>query len=311
MDGIDELDALLGDLETSKPSHHGRSSSAKFVDLDELDDLVGDLEATRMSNKPRHSSNDEYRQDFNDFDFDQHDNIPSMDIPPPPPLHFDTTPVQSVKEKRRESIYVPNPPKVNHNGCARCGGELSGEYLQALDRNWHVHHFTCHKCDSKLAGAFYEHEGQPTCENCMLGAHRCNKCGQGINGQYFVLNDGAMLHPHCKNPCAKCGGVITETEIQALDRAWHSHCFVCHNCGSQLSGAFYQKNGQPTCERCGVGPKVLCLTCGDSIAGKYVSFEGKNFHHSCFRCAKCSSELSPSEFYCVNDQFQCKRCVGK
>ncbi len=144
----------------------------------------------------------------------------------------------------------------------------------------------------------------------MGNMHRCSKCGKGIMGQYFKLDDGGFLHTHCKAPCAKCGGVISSNEVQALGKSWHADCFSCAQCGKHLSSTFVRKNDQPHCESCGSGPSVACSKCHQNISGKYVSFEGKSLHSHCFRCNKCNIELSPSEFFVVRDNFQCKKCTN-
>ncbi|KAJ3112030.1 hypothetical protein HDU96_005033 [Phlyctochytrium bullatum] len=49
--------------------------------------------------------------------------------------------------------------------CAGCNRPVVGEYVSAVEREWHPECFTCMDCDAPFpTGVFFEHQGQPFCE---------------------------------------------------------------------------------------------------------------------------------------------------
>ena len=59
--------------------------------------------------------------------------------------------------------------------------------------------------------------------------------------------------------CAGCGESISSRALRAMDKQWHSACFVCSEpeCGARLKGQYFAIRGLPYCERhqFSVGPK--------------------------------------------------------
>lgn len=94
-----------------------------------------------------------------------------------------------------------------------------------------------------------------------------------------------------------------------MGNSYHQDCFRCASCNKLLSGSFIRLNNKPHCESCGAGETVVCTRCKSSVSGKYVSFENKNYHNACFRCGRCSVQLSPSEFFRKGDQELCRSCA--
>lgn len=255
---------------------------------------------------------------------------------------YDAEPIQAdFSDNRRESLYIsspPPPPPVYNppapsysapkvtvsarvgggggggNQCGKCGSDVGGEHIKAMDRVFHVHHFTCDHCNKELrGGAFYVQNGQPTCTNCVERSNPCSKCGRGITGQYMYSPHGEKWHLECvdRKSCAKCHGAVVETEISALGKHWHPHCFVCDRCNSQLVGNFVVKEGKPMCQNCSNASRPACGKCGQALSGEYVTFKGENLHNHCHLCALCRKPLGVSGFYEVQGQARCGDCVHK
>jgi len=64
----------------------------------------------------------------------------------------------------------------------------------------------------------------------------CSHCGEQLTttvhkngeGKLFCEQDFLAL---CAHSCARCGGVIEEESLAALDRHWHPWCFTCSFAG--------------------------------------------------------------------------------
>ncbi|KAI0397868.1 RhoGAP-domain-containing protein [Xylariaceae sp. FL0594] len=88
--------------------------------------------------------------------------------------------------------------------CHQCGGALRGSYITALDRKYHVEHFTCCLC-STIFGAqdsYYEHDGDVYCHYhySTRFAQRCNGCRTAILKQFveiFRNGQNQHWHPEC------------------------------------------------------------------------------------------------------------------
>ena len=111
------------------------------------------------------------------------------------------------------------------------------------------------------------------------------------------------------NICDSCGQTINGSGIQAMNKRFHSQCFNCFVCKRQLTGSFMQADGNPYCmdDYNNLFSKT-CGGCNKIISGSFINALGKQWHTTCFLCAKCSSPLS-SGFYEKNSNPYCKNCV--
>ncbi|KAK6068668.1 rho GTPase activator [Seiridium cupressi] len=88
--------------------------------------------------------------------------------------------------------------------CYQCGGALRGSYITALDRKYHVDHFTCSLCSTVFGAqdSYYEHDGNVYCRYhySTQFAQRCNGCHTAILKQFveiFRNGQNQHWHPEC------------------------------------------------------------------------------------------------------------------
>ncbi|KAL2757452.1 hypothetical protein ACRALDRAFT_2100347 [Sodiomyces alcalophilus JCM 7366] len=88
--------------------------------------------------------------------------------------------------------------------CFQCGGALRGSYITALDRKYHVDHFTCSLCSTVFGAqdSYYEHDDSVYCHYhySTQFAQRCNGCHTAILKQFveiFRNGQNQHWHPEC------------------------------------------------------------------------------------------------------------------
>ena len=88
--------------------------------------------------------------------------------------------------------------------CYECGGALRGSYITALERKYHIEHFTCSVCPTVFGAqdSYYEHEGKVYCHYhySTQFAQRCNGCQTAILKQFveiFRNGQNQHWHPEC------------------------------------------------------------------------------------------------------------------
>ncbi|KAF2199394.1 rho-type GTPase-activating protein-like protein [Delitschia confertaspora ATCC 74209] len=88
--------------------------------------------------------------------------------------------------------------------CHECGQALRGSYITALDRKYHIEHFTCSVCPTVFGAqdSYYEHEGNVYCHfhYSTKFAQRCHGCQTSILKQFveiFRNGQNQHWHPEC------------------------------------------------------------------------------------------------------------------
>lgn len=139
-------------------------------------------------------------------------------------------------------------------------------------------------------------------------AIKCSVCNEPVGSEYMELAG----EPYCE-PCAKmtqksiqCGGCHKTIDSgvkfkKALQKFWHTSCFSCSQCKSQLDPKNYQTHaGKLVCDEhyeslSGV-IAFKCLTCLKRIFGQMVTHDNKSYHPECFVCGKCSKPFPNGEY---------------
>lgn len=85
--------------------------------------------------------------------------------------------------------------------CYACKGALRGSYITALDRKYHIEHFTCSVCPTVFGAqdSYYEHEGNVYCHYhySTKFAQKCNGCQTAILKQFVeIFRNGVNQHWH-------------------------------------------------------------------------------------------------------------------
>ncbi|RYY34356.1 hypothetical protein EON62_03380, partial [archaeon] len=220
--------------------------------------------------------------------------------------------------------------------CSSCHEYITDEVVNALGKTYHQGHFACHKCNKPFTDMeFYEKNGEAYDPQCYaeLFCSRCPVCHD------YIVDEGAMAlgvlyHPkcltctHCGDPlettvrrapdgklyceqdylalvanaCARCGGVIEDESINALDKTWHPWCFTCaaDGCSVNLAdgdGSFHEHGGQPYCQEhfTELAGKP-CAACGKGVLPhEQIMFADTQWHAACFKCIECKRVLSTDE----------------
>ncbi|ORX76522.1 RhoGAP-domain-containing protein [Anaeromyces robustus] len=89
--------------------------------------------------------------------------------------------------------------------CAKCGGALRGPHINALNKKYHLDHFTCTVCNVVFQpnASYYEHNGNIYCQNhySALFAQRCGGCHTPVLRQLIEVNKNTdtqeQWHPEC------------------------------------------------------------------------------------------------------------------
>ncbi|XP_014238623.1 LIM domain-containing protein B-like isoform X2 [Trichogramma pretiosum] len=145
--------------------------------------------------------------------------------------------------------HMTGYPPVNHNNnctlkeggsvmstniqqCGGCGNRIVDRWLlHALDRYWHNNCLKCTSCGLALA------EIGPSC--------------YAKGNMILCKNDYTRLFGN-SGCCAACGQTIPATELvtRAGGNVFHTKCFQCTKCGTQLTSGdrYYQLSGAAVCE---------------------------------------------------------------
>lgn len=115
--------------------------------------------------------------------------------------------------------------------------------------------------------------------------------------------------------CSGCLNSLDEDEyISALGNSWHSDCFRCSACDSQLNSWYFEKDGLLFC-RDDYWQKFgeSCQSCGEIITGPVMVAGDHKFHPECFRCESCCSFIGDGESYALveRSKLYCGQCYRR
>eukprot|EP01133_Synstelium_polycarpum_P006729 gene6729-7822_t len=209
----------------------------------------------------------------------------SRSFPPPPATNTSSSSFDSPSPRSGEDLH-----------CHRCKQSIEGSHYKAMDRAWHIEHFTCNDCNKSIQ-SFVVHNDQPYCETCydrsFVDHKICNMCNQAIFG----------------------------TVVSALGNSFHTECFKCNSCGTSFpDNEFYQLDGKPWCQPCvskATAPKFeTCDSCSGQIESKsegLIKVLGHKYHNNqkCFSCKGCRTPFPNLNFYEVHAHPYCYDCAVK
>lgn len=109
--------------------------------------------------------------------------------------------------------------------CYRCGESLRGSYITALDRKYHVEHFTCTLCTTVFGpdDSYFEYDGGVYCRTHYgaLFAFACEGCRSPILKQYvetYRSSRQQQWHPECYMIFKFWNVKVTDPEADAISR---------------------------------------------------------------------------------------------
>ncbi|KAK4237858.1 hypothetical protein C8A03DRAFT_15635 [Achaetomium macrosporum] len=152
--------------------------------------------------------------------------------------------------------------------CHKCGGALRGSYITALDRKYHVDHFTCSLCPTVFGAqdSYYEHDGQVYCHYhySTQFAQRCNGCQAAILKQFVeIFRNGQNQH-------------------------WHPECYMIHK--------FWNVRLNP--------PQETTTPIRDDPAGReHVREEEERMEEKVYRIWSVLSTFEESSAACISDML--------
>ncbi|KAG1948300.1 four and a half LIM domains protein [Pimephales promelas] len=155
-------------------------------------------------------------------------------------------------------------------------------------------------------------------EECFV----CCGCEKPIGGQSFIPDKDEFYCVPCYEGrfsprCAHCKQILVQGGVTYRDEPWHKECFLCSGCKVQLAGQPFTTQGEdPFCVKCFSNLYAQkCVACDKPITGfgegKYVSFEDRQWHQSCFKCSECSVSLVGAGFFPDGTKILCKSCNAK
>ncbi|CAL8107422.1 unnamed protein product [Calicophoron daubneyi] len=260
------------------------------------------------------------------------------------PRHALSTMLNNLSSELAQKGAITSPKGV----CCACNKPIVGMLISAMERDWHPDHFTCAGCGTCLVRSdFYERDNQPYCMQCHanLFSPKCAYCGEAILDK-CVIALGRAWHPghffcsachqsftgnstvheqankaYCSNcylnhfgtRCAGCQQPIADSYITALDLPWHRNCFVCQDCGKQLTGSsFHEVDGYPYCEAHFYKRRgLLCASCAQPITGRCVNALGRRYHPEHFVCSYCLNPLQTGTFKEHANKSYCHQCFNQ
>ncbi|KAM7088752.1 LOW QUALITY PROTEIN: LIM domain kinase 1 [Ciconia maguari] len=114
--------------------------------------------------------------------------------------------------------------------CASCGqGIYDGQYLQALDADWHADCFRCCECGASLSHQYYEKDGRLYCKKDYWArfGELCHGCSEQITKGLVMVAGEQKYHPECFS-CLNCCTFIGDGDTYALVERSKLYCGHCY-----------------------------------------------------------------------------------
>ncbi|RKP14569.1 hypothetical protein BJ684DRAFT_15121 [Piptocephalis cylindrospora] len=158
-------------------------------------------------------------------------------------------PIESSKGGRRYPLCETDYFRRLDLICATCNGALRSSYITALDKKYHMNHFTCSACATVFGpqDSYYEHDGHVYCHYhfSIRFAGKCIGCRYPILKQFVEINKqpGPNAPPSSSSstsaptnispPSSTTTTTVTHSPLSAAsmtpmgaDEHWHPECYM-------------------------------------------------------------------------------------
>ncbi|KAI9229483.1 MAG: hypothetical protein DHS80DRAFT_13949, partial [Piptocephalis tieghemiana] len=117
--------------------------------------------------------------------------------------------------------------------CATCNGALRSSYITALDKKYHMNHFTCSACATVFGpqDSYYEHDGHVYCHYhfSIRFAGKCVGCRYPILKQFVEINKQPPQGPYppsSSSPTPPSTTPSSSITLATADEHWHPECYM-------------------------------------------------------------------------------------
>lgn len=189
------------------------------------------------------------------------------------------------KRRNKDPLDVPDlPPDVNSRPrtkkksrkiCQKCGLEITGQFVRALQSAYHVDCFTCHECGKQCSAKFFPYEIKQDGKSTLVALCEydyfkkldliCFSCNNALRGPYITALGNKYHLEHFK--CSVCQHVFDSDESYFE----HENDIFCHYHYSKLYASH-------------------CEGCQSSILKQFVElYRGgrtQHWHPECFMVHK-------------------------
>uniref|UniRef100_A0A670JQW5 LIM domain kinase 1 n=1 Tax=Podarcis muralis TaxID=64176 RepID=A0A670JQW5_PODMU len=114
--------------------------------------------------------------------------------------------------------------------CASCSHNIyDGQYLQALNADWHTDCFRCCECGASLSHQYYEKDGRLYCKKDYWAhfGELCHGCSEQITKGLVMVAGEQKYHPECFS-CLNCRAFIGDGDTYALVERSKLYCGHCY-----------------------------------------------------------------------------------
>jgi hypothetical protein len=158
--------------------------------------------------------------------------------------------------------------------CHKCNGALRGSYITALDRKYHIDHFTCSVCSTVFGAqdSYYEHDSQVYCHYhySTQFAQRCNGCQTAILKQFVeIFRNGQNQH-------------------------WHPECYMIHKFWNVRLASPQELNDSK---------QVMLADDTDEVGRNAVRDEEEKMEEKVYRIWSVLSTFEESSAACISDML--------
>jgi hypothetical protein len=214
--------------------------------------------------------------------------------------------------------------------CSKCGKELSGQILVAMEQKWHVECFVCSQCDRVIEGGFVTRGYLPWCKSCVDWSKdekpikNLQKGGKieekstvssASSSKNIIAPD--VMQGFKTKECVSCSKKVT-AGVDYAGKSFCLECFKCIKCRQMVDPeqGFLPQGSGVMCANCASQSNSKsayasageCGQCSESIHGTYTKVDGILYHKECFVCSNCSGSLATG-FAQVGKKKLCVSCA--